>query len=349
MKSYSIASILISCFLIDATSAHLVEDFPFYHSTDQIHQELIELSKKCPHLSVNSQKKKTGPGNDVTLDFVSIKGKSSSPKNRVFFLFGEHARELISSESALDLVKTFCGSNPDQQEFAKKALEHSEILITMNANPLSRQRVEKGEYCLRTNEDGVDTNRNWDDHWNGLATNQEEINPGKKPFSEAETQLVKSEIEKFKPTAFLSVHSGTYGMYMPWAYKAEKAHKNQKSMLQILSTLNDSYCKCSFGAAGEKVGYNSYGTCIDYVYEKLEVPYAFAFEIYGKPDENKNEKSKKVTKKKEFLVPDNEAKNEQFKCFGFFNPSTDEEYKSVISNWTSAYLKLVDLVDQRIE
>jgi len=28
------------------------------------------------------------------------------------------------------------------------------------------------------------------------------------------------------------------------------------------------------------IGYQSSGTCLDYVYEKLNVPYAFAFEIY---------------------------------------------------------------------
>ena len=37
--------------------------------------------------------------------------------------------------------------------------------MIMNANPLSRERVESGEFCLRENEHGVDLNRNYDAHW----------------------------------------------------------------------------------------------------------------------------------------------------------------------------------------
>lgn len=37
--------------------------------------------------------------------------------------------------------------------------------MILNANPLSRQKVEGGEYCLRENENGVDINRNYDAHW----------------------------------------------------------------------------------------------------------------------------------------------------------------------------------------
>ena len=35
----------------------------------------------------------------------------------------------------------------------------------VNANPISRAKVEEGEYCLRENENGVDINRNYDSHW----------------------------------------------------------------------------------------------------------------------------------------------------------------------------------------
>lgn len=44
-------------------------------------------------------------------------------------------------------------------------LDNFYIQIIPNANPLSRTRVENGEYCLRVNENGVDLNRNWDSHW----------------------------------------------------------------------------------------------------------------------------------------------------------------------------------------
>jgi hypothetical protein len=37
--------------------------------------------------------------------------------------------------------------------------------MILNGNPLSRTKVEKGDLCLRSDENGVDLNRNWDIHW----------------------------------------------------------------------------------------------------------------------------------------------------------------------------------------
>ena len=37
--------------------------------------------------------------------------------------------------------------------------------MIINANPISRSKVEKGEYCIRENENNVDINRNYDAHW----------------------------------------------------------------------------------------------------------------------------------------------------------------------------------------
>eukprot|EP00438_Fugacium_kawagutii_P026675 Skav231882 [mRNA] locus=scaffold54:313976:319226:- [translate_table: standard] len=97
----------------------------------------------------------------------------------------EHARELISAESGLHFVKTVC-----QQ---KDALRNNEFMVVVNANPGSRVQVEQGDWCLRVNPNGVDLNRNWDEHWEGDAYYGADTNPGKgpKPFSEAETQLLK--------------------------------------------------------------------------------------------------------------------------------------------------------------
>ncbi len=53
-------------------------------------------------------------------------------------------------------------------------------------------------------------------------------------------------------------------------------------MLQILRELNPIYCNCQMGAAGKEVGYLCPGTCLDYAYEKITVPYSYAFEIYNK-------------------------------------------------------------------
>lgn len=61
------------------------------------------------------------------------------------------------------------------------------------------------------------------------------------------------------------------------------ADRNGKEMYSIMSKVNDKYCgECSVGSAGKEVGYLCPGTSLDYVFENLDTPYAFAMEIYEK-------------------------------------------------------------------
>ena len=49
----------------------------------------------------------------------------------------------------------------------------------------------------------------------------------------------------------------------------------------VLDEIKDKFCKsCEVGSASLKIGYQSSGTCLDYIYDKLNVPYSFAWEIY---------------------------------------------------------------------
>ena len=83
--------------------------------------------------------------------------------------------------------------------------------------------VEKGDFCIRGNLNDVDINRNWDFFW-GKDISLGEENPGKKPFSEVETLFIKDSIELFKPKLFLTIHSGEYSLFHPYAYLDEKAN-----------------------------------------------------------------------------------------------------------------------------
>ena len=190
-----------------AQSSQLLTDFPFYHTSEQIQSEARELVSGCAGRATV----KTVRKGEVSIDEIRISGSKNSnlERNRVAFLFGEHSRELISPETGLMLLKMICGqaSHPDLVE---KALETSDFQLILNANPVSRVQVEQGNYCLRDNPRGVDLNRNWDEKWEfgdeALGGDQYR---GETPFSEAETQMVRDLLTDFKPTTFLSVHSGT--------------------------------------------------------------------------------------------------------------------------------------------
>ena len=69
------------------------------------------------------------------------------------------------------------------------------------------------------------------------------------------------------------------------------------ALRKILEKLDKEFCRCPFGEgfelymtaelafsflkgpAGERVGYRSPGTCLDFVYETGRVPFAYAFEV----------------------------------------------------------------------
>ena len=71
---------------------------------------------------------------------------------RVFFMFGLHARELVSSETGVAFIDSL----------KKAPLPGFEFMIVLNANPTQREVVLGGtDLCARANAQGVDLNRNW--------------------------------------------------------------------------------------------------------------------------------------------------------------------------------------------
>merc|ERR1719428_1309955 len=244
--------------------------FPFFHTTSDIQHELKQLATHCPGMSLRTESRGSLlSAGSTDIDVITFKSKSSKPHNRMFMLFGEHARELISPETGLHFIKTLCGET-DLSSRAADALADTEFQIIINGNPASRSKVEQGDFCLRVNPDGVDLNRNWDEEWQAspdLAP--ADTNPGPAPFSEPETRVFKKLVSEYRPTNFLTIHSGTRGMYMPWAYDMEHlAKRNQPEMMNILRKLDTDHCECPFGAAGKEVGYSCPGTCLDWVYDQ---------------------------------------------------------------------------------
>lgn len=301
----------------------------------------------------------------IQLVTITKKGQMANieTKQKVFYLFGEHPRELISPETGLNLINTLCGkvasSNPNLDEL----LEKNVFQIVVNANPLGRMLVEQGQACQRTNEHGVDLNRNWDDHWEQFHTGDPDTNPGTSAFSEIESLKVKEALESFMPHIFATIHSGTLGMYTPYAFSRDTPTYNEPTMLEILNTMNEKYCGCDVGAAGDKVGYLCPGTCLDYAYDRLKVPYTYAFEIYSTKRSLPamfhftsllQMRSKGKSNKNSYIMKNNKEVGSCFlqtsmktstaltneECFGYFNPSDQTTFHIVVDNWTKALLDL---------
>jgi hypothetical protein len=274
----------------DGSGMQLKLDYPMYHTSKEITTKLQALTKNCEGADLSVETHSDDENPDVSMNLYKLKGHGvTKPVNKVFLLSGEHARELIGSETTMAFLHALCNADGGAVEKISNAsvadvLKNSEFQVVVNGNPRSRLTVEKGDYCIRANPEGVDLNRNWDEEWNQSMTLTTDRGPH--PFSEPETRIVKKMIEAFMPTTFLSVHSGTLGMYMPWAWSPDTlAARNHVQMMNILKSLDISHCECPWGAAGKEVGYPCPGTSVDWVYDALKAPYSFAFEIWGNPDD----------------------------------------------------------------
>lgn len=88
--------------------------------------------------------------------------------------------------------------------------------------------------------------------------------------------------------------------------------------MSVLNQLNPKHCQCSAGAAGKEVGYLCPGTCLDYAYDTMKVPYVFAWEIYEKGFDYRNleaEQRLRFLQIQRKAKHDNPAKKALFSCF----------------------------------
>lgn len=254
------------------TETNLTKSYPFYHSTQELADEVRKLADGCRvPMTVDTESH-----GDVSIDAAYLsKSSSNKTKTRLSMITGEHARELIGPETALHFLRMLCGDVSADGVDVDAILEHTDFQVIFNANPLSRQGVEKGHFCIRANPRGVDLNRNWDERFL-------EGDGGQTPFSESETIISRNLLSSYKPDVFMSIHSGTLGLYMPWAFSSSEADplRNRGNMMSLLQDLDESFCKCPYGGAARNVGYDCPGTSIDWVYDHLNASYSFAFEIF---------------------------------------------------------------------
>lgn len=297
---FFLSSVLALCCWV-ADGEPLKQRLPFYHSSDEISNLLEEAVHGCKTADARLEPRQSR-SSSVSLDVVTITAKGSGPsKPKAVFVFGEHARELVSSESGLHFIQSLCGMGSTSSDKVQKALGAMDFVIIPNANPKGRSLVEGGSFCKRTNENGVDLNRNWGDDHRDVSTNAiasadaragaddddagdaSEENPGARGFSEPESEIVREVVEQASPKLFLSVHSGAYLLALPYGFSTSASPPNAEAMNQILSSISATYCggQCPYGNLARTIGYLSPGCSVDYVTERMQVPFAFTWEIWS--------------------------------------------------------------------
>lgn len=342
-----------------------------YHTTEEITSTLTELSNTCVHLKKHSIEEESN-----RLIYFVVEKDSDSKKKTSFLLFGEHARELITSELSLFLIQSLCRDNTYyDRDTIDTILNENIIVIVPVANPKGRKAVEQGDFCKRTNENDVDINRNWSYEWQ-KSINDPEENPGDYPMSEWETKALDQLYDKFSFTTFMSVHSGTLGLGIPFAYKFSflKAANELKEQENIVDQISGQYCDCPHGPMSDTIHYVSPGNCLDYAYSVKKVKYSFAFEIFKQEKippmynllindpsleafdisslRKKSsirsisfvQKSKHTYENSCFLQTSLKMNSEN--CFEFFNPLKKLHYDNTLKIWTNIIFEALANIGQ---
>uniref|UniRef100_A0ACD5VA31 Uncharacterized protein n=1 Tax=Avena sativa TaxID=4498 RepID=A0ACD5VA31_AVESA len=301
-----------------------------YHSSDNILREIKALvARNSDRLTMDTVRasNKGYSAEMFVVTFNHAKGTvDDGSKIKIMLSFGQHGRELITSEVALSLLYILTEKHRiagvDLSSF-EKILENLVIKVVPMENFNGRKLVEAGELCDRRNGRGVDLNRNWSVDWGKKEKdyNPFEEDPGTAPFSEPEAQIMQELSKSFKPHIWVNVHSGMEALFMPYDHKNTTPDGAPSQLMRsLLENLNRRHFQdsCLVGSGGGAVGYLAHGTTTDYLFDVAKVPMPFTFEIYG----------------------DEKASTDD--CFKMFNPVDKTTFDRVINKWCMAFLILFE-------
>uniref|UniRef100_A0A7S3UAI7 Peptidase M14 domain-containing protein n=1 Tax=Picocystis salinarum TaxID=88271 RepID=A0A7S3UAI7_9CHLO len=311
-------------------------DYSYYSTYETFISKLKEsVASAEPTESAQWETRSAKDGDyEAQTDIITIRPsafREGGDEMRVLLNFGEHGREIITSEVGAKLVRSLLArqslparfKNQTTIEKVEDMLGNTIIKIVPVENKNGRILVEAGNFCERKNGRGVDLNRNWGLDWGTKAPDYdpEEEYPGKAPFSEPEVRITKDLVEEFRPHIWINFHSGMEGLFIPYNYK-EKVPTTPliDSVLGVLKIINDQYCssKCAIGPGGNTVGYLAHGTADDYIFDRIGIPVVMTWEIYG-------------------------ANAHRDDCFRMFNPISMSSYTDVLLRWE---LAIVDFLSE---
>ncbi|CAO2833749.1 unnamed protein product [Amaranthus hypochondriacus] len=298
-----------------------------YHSSANLMAEIEALVHRHQNklsLETIESENKGYQAQVAVVTYCKDRKEDDKSKFRILLTFGQHGRELITSELALRILSIL-----SEEEFLPKmdrkslnsTLDKLIIKVVPMENLNGRKLVEAGDLCERRNGRGVDLNRNWSVDWGKKEKDYDpyEEFPGSAPFSEPESQIMRKLALSFEPHLWVNVHSGMEALFMPYDHRNTTPDgASSVKMKALVNDLNYRHFQghCLTGSGGGSVGYLAHGTATDYIYEIAKVPLAFTFEIYG--DESVSSKD----------------------CFKMFNPTDQTTFKRVLNDWSAAFFTI---------
>lgn len=203
------------------------KDLGVYHTVEEMDLALSVAARDYPELAKLLEVGVTHEGRTIFALELSDQSETESKKN--YLITGtHHAREWISTEVPLGLIRDLLESYATDQE-AKKILAESRIIVVPMLNKdggfHSRTKHKMWRKNRRPAENGkgvgVDNNRNYSYKWGASGASSSpwsDTYKGPEPMSEAENQVIDALQQKYKFTAAISFHSYSELVLWPWSY-----------------------------------------------------------------------------------------------------------------------------------
>src|SRR5262245_7601619 len=207
-----------------------------WRSWDQpggIRDELYALAQRNPQLVKLEVLGHTYQGREIIALKVTQSAKDTPDGTRpaALYMSNQHAREWISVEVNRRFLNFLVDRWRANDKDIKRLLKDTELWFVISANPDGYQYTFDHERLWRknlrdndgdgqiTHADGVDPNRNFDEHWNydqeGSSSQfSSETYRGPAPASEPETRAAAGLIDRIRPKMLVNFHSfGPYILY----------------------------------------------------------------------------------------------------------------------------------------
>jgi hypothetical protein len=218
----------------EQAAAQEAAGYDVYRSWDEpggIRDELYQLAQRNPQLVKLVVLGHTEQGREIIAVKLTqgARGTRDGSRPAVLYTSVQHAREWISLEVNRRLLHHYVDRWRADDAEAKSVLRSTELWFVLVANPDGYQFSFDHERLWRKNVrdfnndgqttvgDGVDPNRNFDDHWGndneGSSPDpNDETYRGPSPASEPETVAMQGLIRRIKPRSLSNLHS--YGDWL---------------------------------------------------------------------------------------------------------------------------------------
>jgi carboxypeptidase T len=263
-----------------------------YHTYAEISSELPAMANSHPAIAMVTSIGKSVEQRELWAIKISDNVEEDEEEPVVVFLGEHHAREWISVDVPF-LIAKYLVDNYTTDPAVARLVNGAEIWIVPMVNPDGHQYSVMTDRLWRKNRRnngdgsyGVDLNRNYGYQWGGPGSSGDtfsETYRGPAPFSEPETQVVRTFLEQQAPKALISYHSYSQLVLYPWGYTNSPAPT--KALLDSLAVAMASKIRSVHGVnytpGQSSTLYLASGDTTDWLYALLGTP---SYTIEMRPD-----------------------------------------------------------------